>query len=157
MTKMSMTTAALLLALSAAPVFAQDQAKPDSIVLETKVGSVMTSTGGDYQSAATGKQLVEGESMMLNDGAKATVVYYYYYDDGKRFRKCVEEYRGPNTYVIDDSCKAAAWLPSNPRGTALIVGGAVVAAALLAGGSNDGNAPPIAKKNRIKEKKKKSN
>ena len=142
MTKMSMTTAALLLALSAAPVFAQDQAKPDSIVLETKVGSVMTSTGGDYQSAATGKQLVEGESMMLNDGAKATVVYYYYYDDGKRFRKCVEEYRGPNTYVIDDSCKAAAWLNTS-SGKAVIVGSAVVAAALLVGGSDDNNAPPI--------------
>ena len=132
-------TAALLLAVCAAPVFAQDQAKPDSIVLETKVGSVMTSTGGDFQTADTGKQLVEGESMMLNDGAKATVVYYY--DNGKR--KCVEKYAGPNTFVIDDSCKAAAWITSNPRGTALIVGGAVVAAALLAGGSDDDTGPPI--------------
>lgn len=128
---------ALLLAVCAAPAFAQDQAKPDSIVLETKVGSVMTSTGGDFQSADTGKQLVEGESMMLNDGAKATVVYYY--DNGKR--KCVEKYAGPNTFVIDDSCKAAAWLTSN-RGIGVVVGGAVVAAALLSGG-NDDNGPPI--------------
>lgn len=135
-------TVALLLAVCAAPVFAQQQDKPDSIVLETKVGSVMTSTGGDYQSADKGKVLVEGESMMLNDGAKATVVYYYYYDDGKRFRKCVEEYRGPNTYVIDDSCKAAAWVTSN-RGIGLVVGGAVVAAALLGGGGDDDNGPPI--------------
>ena len=124
---------ALLLAVCASPAFAQDAAKPDSIVLESKVGSVMTSTGGDYQSADTGKLLVEGESMMLNDGAKATVVYYY--DNGKR--KCVEKYAGPNTFVIDDSCKAAAWLTSNPRGTALVIGGAVVAAALLAGGNGD--------------------
>jgi len=136
MQKLFMTTAALLLAVCAAPVFAQDQSKPDSIVLETKVGSVMTSTGGDYQSADTGKLLVEGESMMLNDGAKAKVVYYY--DNGNR--KCVENYAGPNTIVIDDSCKAAAWLTSNPRGTALIVGGALVAAALLTG-SGDNNAP----------------
>jgi len=126
-------TVALLLAVCAAPAFAQQQAKPDSIVLETKTGSVMTSTGGDYQSADNGKQLVEGESMMLNDGAKATVVYYY--DNGKR--KCVEKYAGPNTFVIDDSCKAAAWLTSNPRGTALVIGGAVVAAILLSGGNGD--------------------
>ena len=137
-------TVALLLAACAAPVMAQDPAQPapDKIVLETKVGSVMTSTGGDYQSADTGKLLVDGESMMLNDGAKATVVYYYYSDDGKRYRKCVEEYRGPDTFVIDDSCKAAAWLTSN-RGIGFVVGGAVVAAALLAGGDDDDNAPPV--------------
>jgi hypothetical protein len=137
--------AALLLAVFAAPVMAQDPAQPapDKIVLETKVGSVMTSTGGDFQTADAGKELVRGESMMLNDGAKATVVYYYYFDDGKRIRKCVEKYAGPETFVIDDSCKAAAWLTSNPRGTALIVGGAVVAAALLGGGGSDDNGPPI--------------
>ena len=137
MTKMSLTTAALLLAFGAAPVLAQDQAKPDSIVLETKVGSVMTSTGGDFQSADTGKLLVEGESMMLNDGAKAKVVYYY--DNGKR--KCVENYAGPNTFVIDDTCKVAGWV-SNPSATAAVVGGAVVAALLL-GGGNDDNGPPV--------------
>jgi hypothetical protein len=131
-------TIALILAVCAAPALAQQQDKPDTIVLEAKVGSVLTSTGGDYQTVDTGKLLVEGESMMLNDGAKATVVYYY--DNGKR--KCVEKYTGPNTFVIDDSCKAAAWITSNPRGTALIVGGAVVVAALLGGGDDD-NGPPI--------------
>ena len=138
MMKTSSVLAASLLAMMAIPAMAQDQAqsKPDSIVLETKTGSVMTSTGGAYESVAPGKQLVEGESMMLTDGAKATVVYYY--DNGKR--KCVEKYAGPNTFVIDDSCKAVAWLTSNPRGTALVIGGAVVAAALLSGG-NDDDAP----------------
>lgn len=132
-------TAALLLALCAAPVLAQDQAKPDSIVLEAKAGSVMTSTGGDYTSAQAGKQLVEGESMMLNDGARATVVYYY--DNGKR--KCTEHYAGPNTFVIDDSCKAAGWMASNPRGKLLIVGSAVAAAAILASGGGNDNPPPV--------------
>lgn len=131
--------AALLMALCAAPALAQEQAKPDSIVLEAKAGSVMTSTGGDYTSAQTGKQLVEGESLMLNDGAKATVVYYY--DNGKR--KCTEHYAGPNTYVIDDSCKAAGWIATNPRGTVLIVGGAIAAAAILGSGGGDNNAPPV--------------
>jgi hypothetical protein len=135
-------TAALLLAVCSAPVIAQDPAQtdPDKIVLEAKVGSVMTSTGGDFQSVDTGKLLVEGESMMLNDGAKATVVYYYYYDEGKRYRKCVEEYRGPDTFVIDDSCKAAAWLTSH-RGTVFLVGGAVLGAALLASRGDTAGAP----------------
>ena len=131
-----MFSLALLSATCCMPAFAQETVKPDSIVLETKTGSVMTSTGGDYQSADTGKQLVIGESMMLNDGAKATVVYYY--DNGKR--KCVERYIGPNTYVIDDSCKAVAWLNTS-SGKAVIVGSAVVAAALLAGGGGDDDAP----------------
>ena len=129
MPKLSMTTAALLLALSTAPVFAQDQAKPDSIVLETKVGSVMTSSGGAYESAAPGKQLVEGESLMLTDGAKATVVYYY--DNGNR--KCVEQYAGPNTYVIDDRCIKAGWVGNGSPGKSalVIVGAGLIGAAVL--------------------------
>ena len=104
---------------------AQDQAqsKPDSIVLETKTGSVMTSTGGAYETVAPGKQLVTGESMMLTDGAKATVVYYY--DNGDR--KCVERYAGPNTYVIDDRCTKAAWMTNgSPGKSALVIVGAML-------------------------------
>ena len=148
MHKLLMTSAVLMFAAIVGPVSAQDpaqaQEKPDSIVLETKVGSVLTSSGGDFRNVQEGKVLVQGESMMLSDGAKATVVYYYYYDEGKRFRKCVEKYAGPDTFVIDDNCKAAvAWLNSGPSGTAMIVGGAVVAAALLAGGNGNDAAPPI--------------
>jgi len=107
----------------------QEQGKPDSIVLETKTGSVMTSTGGAYETAPIGKQLVTGESMMLTDGAKATVVYYY--DDGDR--KCVEHYRGPNTYVIDDSCKKAAWMTNGSPGKSalVILGAGLIGAAVL--------------------------
>ena len=131
-----MKTSSVLLAsvsaLLAFPAAAQQQAqdKPDSIVLETKTGSVMTSTGGAYETAATGKQLVTGESMMLTEGAKATVVYYY--DNGNR--KCVERYAGPNTYVIDDSCKKAAWMTNgSPGKSALIIAGAgLIGAAVLA-------------------------
>jgi len=128
----SSVLAASLLAIMALPALAQDQAqsKPDSIVLETKFGSVMTSTGGAYESVAVGKQLVTGESMMLTDGAKATVVYYY--DNGDR--KCVEHYAGPNTYAIDDSCKKATWLPNGSPGKSafIIVGAGLIGAAVLA-------------------------
>lgn len=129
MMKSSKLFAAGLLATLAFPALAQDPAKPDSIVLESKTGSVMTSTGGEYQTAAPGKQLVTGESMMLTDGAKATVVYYY--DNGER--KCVERYTGPNTYVIDDSCTKAAWVNGGPgKSPLIIVGAGLIGAAVLA-------------------------
>ena len=56
---------ALLTALFAANASAQDMGKPDRIVLEAKAGSVMTSQGGEYQTASVGKLLTTGESMML--------------------------------------------------------------------------------------------
>lgn len=140
MIKQSILTAAVLAAACCAPAFAQDQAKPDRIVLEAKVGNVMTSTGGDFSSAAIGKQLANGESMMLNDGAQATVVYYY--DNDKR--KCVENYAGPNTFVIDDGCDAAAaFIPNmGVAGTVLTIGGVALAAALLTGVAGGDTVPP---------------
>lgn len=123
--------AASMLAMLALPAVAQDAigSKPDSIVLEDKVGSVMTSTGDAYQSVVVGKQLVIGESMMLTEGAKATVVYYY--DNGDR--KCVERYAGPNTFVIDDSCTKAAWISNGSPGKSalIIVGAGLLGAAVL--------------------------
>ena len=127
MTKTLKFSVAFLGLALAAPAIAQD--KPDSIVLESKVGSVMTTTGGAYETASTGKQLVEGESMMLSDGAKATVVYYY--DNGDR--KCVESYTGPNTYVIDDRCTKAGWVDGTSPGKSalVIVGAGLIGAAVL--------------------------
>ena len=126
MIRTSKYAAALLFAACAAPAFAQSA--PDRIVLESKAGSVMTSNGGAYETAATGKLLAQGESMMLNDGATATVVYYY--DNGDR--KCVEHYTGPNTYVIDDRCVPAAWMRTgNPSTSGLIIAGAAVLGAAV--------------------------
>lgn len=130
---------ALMLVACAVPALAQDQEKPDKIVLEQKIGTVMTSTGGDYESANPGKLLVPEESMMLTEGAKATVVYYY--EDGKR--KCTEVYKGPNTFVIDDSCKKAGYLEGNGNtGVALIAGAALIGAALLGSNGNGVTTPP---------------
>ncbi len=131
MMKASNIFAASLLAMLALPAVAQQQVpdKPDSIVLEAKSGNVMTSNGGEYETAATGKRLVTGESMMLTEGAKATVVYYY--DNGDR--KCVERYAGPNTYVIDDSCAKAAWMANGTPGKSalVILGAGLIGAAVL--------------------------
>ena len=98
-------------------------------MLEQKVGSVMVSTGGDYESAKVGSLLVPNESMMVADGATATVVYFY--DNGKR--KCTEVYKGPNTYVIDDSCNKAAYLTGNSGKSAAIIAGAALLGAVIIG------------------------
>ena len=134
MTKLTKLFAAVLLAACTVPAMAQDAQNtqtPEKIVLEQKAGSVMTSTGGDFETARVGELLVENESMMLADGAKAQVVYYY--DNGNR--KCVENYEGPNTIVIDDSCnKAAAYLTnggSQLGNAAIITGAALIGAAIL--------------------------
>src|SRR5690606_37177953 len=108
-------TAVLLLAGCVAPAMAQD--KPARIVLETKTGSVMTSDGGDYASVDAGKELAQGQSMMLGDGANATVSYYY---DGQP--KCTERYIGPNTYVIDDTCVRGVATTSPGKSAAIIAG-----------------------------------
>lgn len=124
--------AASLLAMMAMPALAQQDptsSKPEGIVLQAKEGSVMTSTGGAFESASVGKQLVSGESMMLTEGSKATVAYSY--DNGAR--KCVEHYVGPSTVVIDDNCTKAAWVSdgSQAKSAMIIVGAGLLGAAVL--------------------------
>lgn len=127
---------AAIAAAFAAPAFAQQETSWDKIVLEEKTGNVMTSTGGEYQTADTGKQLVVGENMMLSgDASKAKVVYYDLDDRGNVLAKCERDYRDPNTYIIDASCKAAAgW--TGGGNTAAVVAGAAVVGALLVGSDN---------------------
>ena len=118
-----------------APAFAQSKSDWDKIVLEEVRGSVMTSTGAEYQTASVGKLLVVGENMMLSTSSKAKVVYYELDDEGKVVDKCVKDYTDPSTYIIDAACTpAAAW--ANTAGSpgmspALIIGAGVVGAALI--------------------------
>ena len=138
MKKLGYTLIALS-AISFAAASAQEQGKSDwdKIVLEDKAGNVMTSTGGDYQTAPIGKQLVIGEHMMLGDSTKAKVVYYELDDNGKVVSRCVKDYTDPNTYIIDAVCTpGAVWANGGAvSGTqiGLIIGAGVVGAALLNG------------------------
>lgn len=124
-------------AMFATPASAQDQGKSDwdKIVLEDKSGNVMTSTGGDYQTAQIGKLLIIGEHMMLGDATKAKVVYYELDDNGKVLNRCVKDYTDPNTYIIDATCKmAAAWTSGggiSGANAGIIAGAAVIGAALI--------------------------
>lgn len=114
----------------------------DKIVLESKSGSVMTSTGGDYQTADVGKQLVVGENMMLSgDASKAKVVYYELDDNGKVLHKCVRDYVEPNTYIIDADCVPAAWTVD--RGAVGIITGTAIGIALLLDSQDDVPVGPL--------------
>ena len=136
MKKLSLALLAVA-ALAATPAFAQ-QGKTDwdKIVLEDKAGNVMTSTGGDYQTAEIGKLLVVGENMMLSgEKSLAKVVYYELDDNGKVVHKCVRDYKDPNTYIIDATCTAGAgWANGGGMSGAqvgMIVGAGVIGAALI--------------------------
>ena len=126
-----------LSAISVAAASAQEQGKSDwdKIVLEDKAGNVMTSNGGDYQTAPIGKQLVIGEHMMLGDSTKAKVVYYELDDNGKVLRRCVKDYTDPNTYIIDAVCTmGAAWANGGSISGAnagMIIGAGVIGAAII--------------------------
>ena len=124
-----------LSAIFVAPAIAQETTSWDKIVLEDKAGNVMTSQGGDYQTAPVGKQLIVGERMMLGEATVAKVVYYDLDDNGKVLNKCVRDYTDPNTYIIDANCTAAvAWTNGgqiNGASAGIIVGAGVIGAALL--------------------------
>ena len=129
-----------LAAIFVAPAIAQETASWDKIVLEDKAGNVMTSQGGEYQTAPIGKQLTVGERMMLGDATVAKVVYYDLDDNGKVLNKCVRDYTDPNTYIIDANCTAAvAWTNGgqiNGVSAGIIVGAGVIGAALLNSADN---------------------
>ena len=117
-----------------------DQSDWDRIVLEDKAGNVMTSTGGDYQTAVIGKELIVGEHMMLSgDKTLAKVVYYELDDEGRVVDKCVRDYVDPNVYIIDATCKPIVAWTSNGKG--IVIGAALVGAALLDSAGDE--APPV--------------
>lgn len=117
---------ALLVASSAfaAPAFAQD----GSVTLRVNSGTVMTSVGGEYQSANTGSQVSVGQKVMVNAGSSATLVY----GGG-----CTMTLNTPGVYDVPATCTRAAWNSSgnNMMAAGVIIGAGVIAAALI--GSED--------------------
>ena len=70
------------------------------------------------------------------------MVYYYLDRNGNLRRKCVEKYKGPETFIIDDSCKAAAyWWDGSKAASAGVIIGAGVVGALILNGMHEEAAP----------------
>ena len=119
MTKFVSLMIAASLALTATAATAAD----GDITLRVERGSIMTSQGGEFASAQSGKVLFEGERMMVTDGAAATV----FYDED-----CKREYNAPGVYVIERDCKRAAMIAGTDWASAAkIAAGVGVGAAIL--------------------------
>lgn len=118
MTKFATALLVLSAALSA-PAFAQENS---NITLRVDAGTVMSSTGGEYATANTGKQLVVGEKLMVNAGSAASAVY----EGG-----CTVEFKEPGVYEVPGECRKAAWVGGNGKNAAIIIGAGVIGAALL--------------------------
>lgn len=132
----------------AGPVFAQDTVESQHIVLKVDAGSILTSTGGEFQSAVSGQQLSSDDKLMVNTGSAAKVVY----DRGNTDPKddCVIEFKKPGVYDVPDDChRAVAWVGGGSQvGNAAIIVGSAVVAALLIGNSSDNNHPTMSLGNR---------
>lgn len=116
--------AAILLAASAAfaaPAFAQDGS---AITLRVDTGSVMSSNGGEFSSANTGKPLAAGEKLMINAGSSATAVY----EGG-----CTVSFKDAGVFEVPGECKAG-WNTNGGgagKNAAIIIGAGVIGAALI--------------------------
>lgn len=120
MTKFASLMIAVSLALTAS---VSASASDVDATLRVDRGSVMTSQGGEFSSAQTGKVLVEGERLMVTEGAVATVIY----DED-----CTREYSAPGVYVIERDCKRVAALAGTDWASAAkIAAGVGVGAAIL--------------------------
>ena len=130
MTRFASLAVAVTLALAASAASAAD----GDITLRVDRGSIMTSTGGEFASAQSGKVLIEGERMMVTEGASATV----FYD-----RDCRREYTAPGVYEIERDCKrAVAMVGTDWLSAGKIALGVGVGAAILANMDKSGGKPP---------------
>lgn len=68
--------------------------------LRVNKGVVMSSTGGEFVTASTGKELIKDERLMISKDSSATVVFNDH---------CQRTYDEPGVYTIDADCKAIAW------------------------------------------------
>lgn len=134
MTKLASLIIAASVALTAS---ATASAADPAAILSVDSGSIMTSEGGEFTSARTGAALVEGERLMVTEGASATVRY----PNG-----CVREYTVPGVYVVQATCSMAAGTATGTDwgSVAVVAGGVAVGAALLEN-MDQVDAPPISR------------
>lgn len=127
-----------LLALAAiAPVHAQDTIG----TLTVNQGTVMTSTGGEFASAATGEGIQAGERIMVSEGGSATVTY----SNG-----VVVNYTAPGVYTAQLPAAGANLASAGGASTAATVGiiagvAALGAAAVESNGDNVAPESPVSR------------
>jgi hypothetical protein len=139
MNNFSMLAIAALAALFAAPAFAEEAAAP---TLSVEQGTVMTSTGGEFVTAPSGKLLAVGERVMVGEGASASVVYA---------NGCAYDYTAPGVYAVQATCTgggagqagtAAGVVATDVAAVGIIAGVAAIGAVALDQTRDDSDFPP---------------
>ncbi|MFC5489974.1 hypothetical protein [Dokdonella soli] len=127
---MSVVVAAISL-----PTYAQQDLQDSNLpTLQVNKGVVMSSTGGDFVTVATGKQLTKDERLMVTKDSSATVIYKHH---------CQLAYDKPGVYTIEDECRAGV-LPGG-AGTVAIVVADVVAAGVIVDNLSNNDSQPISR------------
>ena len=133
MIKYALRMAIAMSIVLATPALAQEAAP--AITLNVDAGSVMTSEGGEFATAANGSTLQPGTRVMIAEGSSATLAY----GDG-----CAKLLATPGVYTVSADCVPAA--QASGTNTGLVVGGVAAGAAVIAvaagGGSDDNDDPP---------------
>lgn len=143
MIRTSLIAAAAVFALAAiAPAHAQD-APP---TLRVDSGSVMTSQGGEFVSAASGAQVTPGTRVMLADNSSASLVYA---------NGCTASISAAGVHAVPAVCQVGASQSAVGAGTAagvdlasagwLFLGTAAVAAGLSQMDDGDPLPPPVSR------------
>lgn len=137
MAKLAITFGAVVLAIAASSgVAASTGFNP---TLHVDKGSIMTSDGGDFSSAQTGKLLAETDRVMVTEGGQVTLVY----DNG-----CKVTYSKPGVYPVQPSCTIAGAV-ANAEGGVDVNGAGIVtgvfAAGLLIGKLTEGDSPAVSR------------
>lgn len=135
MNKFAKLIAASAFAVAASPAFAQEPVA----TLQVETGTVMTSEGGEFQTARSGEGLNVGERIMLSENSVAVVRY----PNG-----CVRRYDAPGVYPVPSVCTPMAGRYSGQtdwRAAGIITGVALVGAAILASMDDVDDAPPVSR------------
>lgn len=139
----TLVVAAMAASLSLATAAAQDAADPPAppdITLQVDAPDVMTSSGGEFATAASGDSLAPGFRVMVAEGGAARLQY------GNDCEVILAE---PGVHTVSDECDRglAAPVERGTVSTGVIVGSAaaVIAIGAAVGGGSSSTPPPVSR------------
>lgn len=133
----------LLFAAVAATAFSAAHAQDNAVTVRVHGGSVMTSQGGEFVTAASGSRIAPGSRIMLAEGASASLVYA---------NGCTQAIAAAGVHAVPAMCQATGSQSAIGATTAagvdwasaglLFAGTAAIAAGLSQMGDGDPLPPP---------------
>lgn len=132
---MNKTARSIVIALFAGLVSVTAYAAEPVATLRVDGGSVMTSAGGDFVTAATGQPLQAGERLMVTDGGSATVLC----------GTVTRTYDTPGVYVIEGCGAGAQAAGGTDWAAALQISAAAVVGAAVLESQGSSRSPPVSR------------